>query len=202
MSTMNTAQAAQYIGRAVKTMQRFDREGILRPSGRTPTNRRVYTVDQLNQFLGQKKEVCVPTRVVVYCRVSSAAQRPDLKNQRNVLEQFCASRGLSNPEFIEEVGGGLNFKRKRFLEVFDAIGQNQIKILIVAHKDRLCRFGLAWFERFMKQHGCEFLVLNQETLSPEEEMVQDLMTIIHCFSSRLYGLRNYRKTLKKALAIK
>jgi hypothetical protein len=38
-------------------------------------------------------------------------------------------------------------------------------------------------------HGCEVLVLNQERLSPEQEMVQDLMTIVHCFSSRLYGLR-------------
>ncbi len=30
-------------------------------------------------------------------------------------------------------------------------------------------------------------------------MVQDLMTIVHCFSSRLYGLRNYRRTLHEAL---
>jgi predicted site-specific integrase-resolvase len=41
--------------------------------------------------------------------------------------------------------------------------------------------------------------LNTETLSPEQELVQDLMTIIHCFSSRLYGLRHYRKALKKAI---
>lgn len=48
-------------------------------------------------------------------------------------------------------------------------------------------------------NGCEILVLNQERLSPEQEMVQDLMTIVHCFSSRLYGLRNYRKKLAEAL---
>jgi putative resolvase len=50
-----------------------------------------------------------------------------------------------------------------------------------------------------KHHGCEVLVLNQERLSPEQEMVQDLMTIVHCFSSRLYGLRNYRKKLDEVL---
>ena len=50
-----------------------------------------------------------------------------------------------------------------------------------------------------KTHGCEVLVLNQERLSPEQEMVQDLMTIVHCFSSRLYGLRNYRKKLNETL---
>lgn len=44
------------------------------------------------------------------------------------------------------------------------------------------------------------VVLNQESLSPEQEMVQDLMTIVHCFGSRLYGLRNYKKELKKAIS--
>ncbi len=56
-----------------------------------------------------------------------------------------------------------------------------------------------WLGVWVKTHGCEILVLNQERLSPEQEMVQDLMTIVHCFSSRLNGLRNYRKTLTEAL---
>jgi predicted site-specific integrase-resolvase len=54
--------------------------------------------------------------------MSSAAQKPDLANQRRVLEEFVVAKGLANAEFIEEVGGGLNFKRKRFLEIMDAIG--------------------------------------------------------------------------------
>ena len=56
-----------------------------------------------------------------------------------------------------------------------------------------------WFEHLAAANDCELLVLNQERLSPEQEMVQDLMTIVHCFSSRLYGLRNYRKKLDEAL---
>jgi predicted site-specific integrase-resolvase len=141
----------------------------------------------------------VPVRLVAYCRVSSAAQKPDLANQRRVLEEFVVAKGLAGVEFIEEVGGGLDFKRKRFLELMDAIGRREIKTLILAHKDRLTRFGFEWFEHYAQTHGCELLVLNQERLSPEQEMVQDLMTIVHCFSSRLYGLRNYRKKLKEAL---
>jgi predicted site-specific integrase-resolvase len=136
---------------------------------------------------------------VAYCRVSSAAQKPDLTNQRHVLEDFVVAKGLANVEFVEEVGGGLNFKRKRFLALMDAIGRNEIKTLILAHKDRLTRFGFEWFEHYAQINGCEVLVLNQERLSPEQEMVQDLMTIVHCFSSRLYGLRNYRKKLDEAL---
>jgi putative resolvase len=69
----------------------------------------------------------------------------------------------------------------------------------LAHRDRLTRFGFEWFEHFARVHGCELLVLNQERFSPEQEMVQDMMTIVHCFSSRLDGLRNYRRQLDAAL---
>jgi predicted site-specific integrase-resolvase len=72
-------------------------------------------------------------------------------------------------------------------------------MLIPAHRDRLTRFGFEWFEHYAQTHGCEVLGINQERLSPEQEMVQGLRAIVHCFSSRLYGLRNYRKKLNEAL---
>ncbi len=199
MNTMSTGKAARLLGVSVKTLQRWEREGRLIPAARTDSNRRLYTEAQLREFIGLKYPVAEPTRIVAYCRVSSAAQRPDLANQRRVLEEFVVAKGLANVEFIEEVGGGLNFKRKRFLELMDAIGRHEIKTLILAHRDRLTRFGFEWFEHYAKVNGCEVLVLNQERLSPEQEMVRDLMTIVHCFSSRLYGLRNYRKKLNEAL---
>ncbi|MGX9220152.1 IS607 family transposase [Massilia varians] len=95
--------------------------------------------------------------------------------------------------------GGLNFGRKHFLALMDAIGRGEVATLVLAHRDRLTRFGFDWFAHHAALHGCELLVLNQERLSPEQEMVQDLMTIVHCFSSRLYGLRNYRRQLRAAL---
>jgi putative resolvase len=199
MMTLSTGRAAKILGVSVKTLQRWEREGRLIPTARTDSNRRLYTEAQIHEFIGLRNMVCEPTRMVAYCRVSSAAQKPDLINQRRVLEEFVVARGLANVEFVEEVGGGLNFKRKRFLELTDAMGRREIKALILAHRDRLTRFGFEWFEHFAKINGCELLVLNQERLSPEQEMVQDLMTIVHCFSSRLYGLRNYRKKLDEAL---
>jgi len=131
--------------------------------------------------------------------VSSAAQKPDLKNQRKILEEFCAARGIANVEFIEEIGGGLNLKRKKFIALMDRIEARELSHLVIAHKDRLVRFGYNWFERFCAEHGTELLVLNNEQLSPEQEIVQDLLTIVHGFSARLYGLRNYRKKLDEAL---
>lgn len=194
---MGAGQAAKLLGTTVKTLQRWEREGRLVPAARTASNRRRYTESQLRAFL--RLAPTVPRRVVAYCRVSSAAQRPDLVNQRHVLEQFAAARGLAGVEYVDEIGGGLNFGRKRFLALMDAIGRGELATLILAHRDRLTRFGFDWFEHYAALHGCELLLLNQERLSPEQEVVQDLMTIVDCFSSRLYGLRNYRRQLRAAL---
>ncbi len=131
-NTMSTGKAAKLLGVTVKTLQRWEREGRWIPVARTDSNRRLYTEAQIREFIGMRKMVSEPTRVVAYCRVSSAAQKSDLANQRAVLEEFVVAKGLANVEFIEEVGGGLDFKRKRFLELMDAIGRGEVKTLILA----------------------------------------------------------------------
>ena len=93
---MSTGEAARYLGRGVKTLQSWDRNNTLKPEGRTATGRRVYTREQLDIFMGLRREISLPVRIIVYCRVSSKAQKPDLENQKRVLEGFCAARGLAN----------------------------------------------------------------------------------------------------------
>jgi len=200
MNTYTIRQFAERVGLSVKTLQRWDREGKLKPL-RTPSNRRQDTDDHIRQALGLRGVQIAPTlrKIVVSLRVSSQAQRPDLENQRTALEQCCTARGLTVDEWIAEIGGGLHFKRPKFLNLVDALIAGEVSPLIIAHKDRLARFGYDLLPPICAAHQCEILVLNQETLSPEQEMVQDLMTIIHSFSSRLYGLRKYRKSLKEAL---
>jgi putative resolvase len=177
------------IGRSVSTLQRWDREGVLK-AHRTPTDRRYYTHDDYLAVIGQKPK---ESRIVVYTRVSSAAQKPDLANQRAAVEQFCAASGRAVAEHLEDVGSGLNYKRKNFLRIMEQVEHGEISEIVVAHKDRLVRFGFEWFEKFASDHGCKIVVMNAESLSPEAEMVQDLLSIVHCFSSRLYGLRRYKK---------
>jgi putative resolvase len=196
MDTYSVTQFARRIGVSVKTLQRWDREGRLTPS-RSPTNRRVYTDEHLYQVLPRRR--VAERATVVYMRVSSQAQKPDLLNQRTVLEQFCAARGLVVTEWMSEIGGGLNFKRSQFLALVDRIVTNQVAMVVIAHKDRLMRFGFDLVAHLCLRHGCELVVMNTETLSPEHEMVQDLRTITHCFSARLDGLRTYRKALDRAL---
>lgn len=197
INTYSTGKFSNLIGVSVKTLQRWDREGIL-VADRTPTNRRVYTEKHLVQVRGGLLQHD-QRKTVVYYRVSSAAQKPDLQNQKTMLEQFCIGRGLSVDEWIEEIGGGMNFKRKKFIAMTNEVLTGRVGTVVIAHKDRLARFGFEYIEHIYQQFGCEIIVTNTTSLSPEQEMVEDLMTIVDTFSSRLYGLSNYRKSLKQAL---
>jgi predicted site-specific integrase-resolvase len=183
----------ELIGKSVKTLQRWDREQKL-IARRTPTQRRYYTFEQYHSYIGAKLNN--DKNIIVYCRVSSANQKNDLNSQKLALEQFCAAKGYCVSDWIMEVGSGLNYKRKQFNQLLEQVELGKISKIIIAHKDRLVRFGFEWFESFCKRHETIIEVMNQHSLSPEQEMTQDLLSIIHCFSSRLYGLRKYKKTIK------
>lgn len=188
------AEFAKMVGKAPSTLRRWDAEGLLRAK-RGLSNQRFYEESDVNLALGHKfKE---PTCIVVYCRVSSKGQVNDLKAQVQAMQTFCLGRGLAVDQRIEEIGGGMNFQRKKFNELMQRIERREIHTLVIAHKDRLTRFGFEYFQKFATLHGCNLLVANQETLSPQQEMVEDLMTIVHTFSCRLYGLRNYKKQIKQ-----
>lgn len=187
---------ARLVARTTNTLQRWDRDGILK-AHRTPTDRRFYTDDQLSEVLGIKADKRV---AVSYCRVSSANQKDDLLTQQKAVADFCLNAGIAIDEAIVEVGGGLNLKRKQFLRIMSLVEARAVHTLVIAHKDRLARFGMDWFEYYLEQHGCKLVVINHEFLSPKSELVHDLMTIIHGFSCRLYGLRRYKKVLKEAVS--
>jgi predicted site-specific integrase-resolvase len=97
---------------------------------------------------------------------------------------------------VQEIGGGMNFKRKHFLSIMDRIQRGEISKLLIAHKDRLMRFGFDLFQHIASENGCEIVVVNQASLSPQQEMVEDLMAIVHTFSCRLYGMRKYKSEIK------
>ena len=190
---------AKLVGKSPSTLRRWEREGKIKPS-RSKGNQRYYTDKDLQVALNVERHSLIG-KTIVYCRVSSRAQLPELNHQVNAMEQFCNVHGLSVDEWVKEIGGGLNFKRKKFLKIMRQIRLGEVKILVVAHKDRLSRFAFDFIEEFASWYGCEIIVANQESLSPQQEMVEDLMAIIHCFSCRLYGLRSYKKKIKEIASI-
>ena len=123
-NVISSGKAAKYLGIAIGTLRRWDREGRLVPAVRTETNRRMYTEAQLQAFLGEQPVEPEARRVVAYCRVSSQAQKPDLVNQRHVLEAFVVAKGLANVDFLEEIGGGLRNYRKSLDKALKSDGVN------------------------------------------------------------------------------
>ena len=102
---------AKRIGKSAPTLRRWEQEGRL-VARRTLGGQRYYDESDVRKILGIKD---IERKTVVYCRVSSASQKDDLKSQIIAMEQFCLSRGIAVSEWMHEIGGGMNFKRKKFL---------------------------------------------------------------------------------------
>lgn len=185
---------AKLINVSVKTLQRWDCDGKL-VAHRNKANRRFYTQDQYDEYMGiQKPET---GKTVIYARVSTKKQIDDLKNQVQFLQTFANANGWIIDTCIEDIGSGLNYNRTKWNQLLNDCFEHKISHILIAHKDRFIRFGYDWFERFLQNHcNVTITVVNNETLSPEQELVQDLISIIHVFSCRIYGLRKYSSQLK------
>ena len=194
-NTYTPKQFGQLIGKSVNTLQKWDRKGILK-AHRAPTNRRYYTHDQYLQYRGLVAQEQGPT--IVYTRVSGVTQKPDLTHQIKMIEAYCQQHSIKVDEWMSDIGSGLNYKRKHFNRLMEMVELGQVKRILMAHRDRLVRFGYDYFEAFCERHHTELVVINGEYLSPEQELVRDLMAIVTVFSARLHGLRSYRKVLKDA----
>ena len=128
--------------------------------------------------------------------MSTKNQKDDLQNQTAFLRQFCNARGMIVDQCIEEYGSGLNYNRKKWNELLDEVMEQKIKTIVITHRDRFVRFGYDWFEKFCAKFNATIVVVNNESLSPQEELVQDIVSILHVFSCRLYGLRKYKKQIE------
>ena len=196
MKTMySPKEFGELIGKSVITLQKWDRKGILK-AHRSPTNRRYYTHDHYLTYRGLVAQEQGLT--IAYSRVSGVAQKPDLVNQVKALEVYCNQHTIQVDEWMQDIGSGLNYQRKQFNRLMEMVELGQVRRIVLAHRDRLVRFGYGYFEAFCERHHTDLVVIDGETLSPEQELVQDLVTILTVFSARLHGLGSYKKVIKDA----
>ncbi|MHB8255284.1 MAG: IS607 family transposase [Acidiferrobacter sp.] len=184
---------AKRIGRSAQTVRRWEREGKL-VAKRLPSGHRTFDESDVRHMMGRAPENRL---TIVYCRVSRAGQKDDLASQVDAMETYCRGAGIAVDEWVQEIGGGMNFKRKHFLNILDRIQRGEVGKLLVAHTDRLARFGYDLIGHLATENGCEIVVVNQNSLSPQQEMVEDLLSIVHTFSCRLQGMRKYKKQLRE-----
>ena len=187
-------EMSQKLGVSIKTLQRWDNSGKLKAK-RTPTGRRYYTEEQYLYYMGLEPNE--PKRKqVAYARVSSRGQKDDLKNQMDFIKNYTNYHGVIIDEYIEDIGSGLNYNRTKWNDLLQSVMRDEIDTIYITYKDRFIRFGYEWFEGLCEQHGTKIIVLNDVETSPQQELIDDLTSIIHVFSRRLYGLRKYKQTIK------
>jgi predicted site-specific integrase-resolvase len=136
--------------------------------------------------------------VAIYARVSSQEQKQkgDLERQAQALRhsrqlQGCPDAGLL---VVTDVGSGLSDKRKGLVRLMKLAQDRAVTEIHVAHRDRLTRFGYGYLETYFTAHGVRLVVHEQPgAATPQEELVEDLLSIVTSFSGRLYGLRSHSK---------
>lgn len=178
----NTQEACKVLGVHPNTLRRWEKNGKIK-AFRTPGNQRLYDLSSLIKEEGSK---------IIYVRVSSNEQKQDLENQiSNLRSRF------PNYELIQDIGSGLDFKRKGFRSILERLLLGEISEIVVSHQDRMCRFGFELIEFFAEKFGAKIVVLGETSTSPQAELIGDIISIIHSFSSRIYGLRKYNKQIKE-----
>lgn len=182
-------EVAAFLNINVKTIQRWDREGIFKCE-RTHTNRRVINRENLIEVLNDRgmlfNDINNSKIDVIYARVSSNKQKAkgDLDRQVSFLVQSV--KDLKNPTILAEVGSGLNDKREKLHQLLDMVLQNKVDRIFVTSRDRLTHFGFHYLEKICSYHNVKIIVIkdNSEEEPVREELTKDMMSLITLFSGK------------------
>lgn len=199
---LGIGKASEFFGVSPQTLRRWEREGKLVATQRTPGNQRRYDVTSLRpkakpSGISQEK----PT--IAYARVSSHDQKEDLVRQQKMLELFCASHGWSF-EILSDLGSGMNYSKRGLRLLIQKIVHQEVGRLVVTHTDRLLRFGAELIFALCEENGVEVVLINKGSEpSFEEDLASDVLEIITVFSARLYGSRSKKnkKLMEKLGAV-
>jgi predicted site-specific integrase-resolvase len=190
--------AQKTLGVSSDTLRRWSDEGRIQTI-RTAGGIRLYNVasfvqENCNQELSSVEEEVQPVtkQRLCYCRVSSAGQRDDLERQVTFMRSKYPQHTI-----ITDVGSGINWKRKGLRTILDLAHKGQVEQVVVAYRDRLCRFAFELVEWILQRSGVQLVVLNQSLdSSGQSELADDLLSIIQVFNSRVNGKRKYKELAK------
>ena len=194
-----TAEIMKILNISYSTINNYDKQGKL-PIKRTETGRRIVFktdlllyLDSLGMLVNDEEK---NKHDIIYARVSSNEQKTkgDLDRQALFLLEHC--KDLTNPIVFKEVGSGLNDKRKKLQELIRMVENNDVNRVFVTYKDRLTRFGFNYLKTIFDLHNVEIVIVkdqeNEKTV--QNELVEDIMSLIASFSGKLYGMRSNKKS--------
>jgi putative resolvase len=138
-----------------------------------------------------------PVRTVaVYARVSSSEKKDNLERQAERLISWCNAQGWGVSKVVKECGSGINDQRPKFLAL---LADPKIGQIVVEHKDRASRFGVAYIQTLLATQGRELVVVNAADTA-EDDLMGDFVAIVTSFCARLYGRRRAKRKTEQVLA--
>ena len=142
------------------------------------------------------KGLDVKRKKVVYARVSTSKQKKDLENQIETITAYVNKNGYGIDAVYSDIASGMILDRKGFSNLLSAVMANEIDEVFISYKDRLARLDFDLVTRLFAQYGTRITVINSnENKSAEEELFEDLMSVIYSFSMKAYSKRRLAKKL-------
>jgi predicted site-specific integrase-resolvase len=138
----------------------------------------------------------VKRKTVIYTRVSTSKQKIDLENQIELLKNFCFQNGYQVNTIYSDIASGISFdKRKAFFELLDEVINKKVERVVISYKDRLSRIGFELFSTLFLKFGTEIIVLSEvgSKKLDSEEIFEEIVSLLHCYSMKLYSKRKNKK---------
>ena len=197
---MKANKVLKVLGISRSTLYRYKKDGIIKIKTKFNDNFYEYDDDSVYRLLGDSTK-SKNKLIVSYARVSTQNQKKQLVEQNQRIYESCISRGLKLDKQFSDIKSGMSADRQEFQELLNGIIRNKIDTVVIENKDRLVRFGYEILEYVCKCHGCKILVLNDilENKTYEQELTEDLISIIHYFNMKNYSHRRKLNKLRKEL---
>lgn len=198
---MNSKEVLKILGVTRATLCKYVKEGTIKVT-KKKNGYYNYDDESVYAFIGLKKERH-NNKIISYSRVSTQNQKEQLKEQTQRIYNSCIAKGIKLDEQIEDIKSGMSFDRKGFDKLCQEIIRGNVEMVVIENKDRLMRFGYEMFEQFFKYFGTTILVLNDEISNKtyEQELTEDLISIIHYFTMKSYSHRRKLNKLRKELEL-
>jgi excisionase family DNA binding protein len=191
---MRLKEASEYTGLHPNTLRKYVDNGVLKATRLGTGRHRFIEKSELDRLMGKSQG----TGVALYARVSTRkqAEAGNLSRQIERLRRYCMEHGLKVVAEVQDIASGVKENRRGLEKLLKLARRRKIDMVVVEYKDRLSRFGFKYLQDAFSSYGVEIKVLESQDKTPNEELVEDLISIITFFSARLYGRRGARKIIR------
>lgn len=202
MEILSIKSAAKILGVSDETLRNWEKDDKIKPFYTEGGHRRYHRSD-IEKLAGtyiEPPKVSDGKRVGIYCRVSSHEQKTkgDLERQVGRMTTEALKRGYSIVSVFDEVGSGMNDNRKKLQKLFELVEKKEIDVILIEHKDRLSRFCINYLISYFKSYNVR-VEWADEVLgkSYEQELVEDILSLMASFSAKIYGRRSSQNRKRK-----